>query len=473
MDGFMLRFHLRGLFLDRLKNLLKAVRAFMGSSLARRLIFGLFIAQAVVLVFAVHITVPPDEQNNIDFIDYYAHHSVSPFLKHQTPTYSLGDKTREIDYLYHYGMSLVERLLPFSETTEDRILRLFSVVFAVLAFMVLVRILKRLKVSEVIINSSLLVITNLPMVLLLSAAVNNDVLVWLGMSLGLLLILRLATDPLPTDTLWLLALCCLGGLAKRTLLPMCVVFGLSGVVIVWRHRRVLLDRLRSSSRRYYFAAALIVAILGVGLFAQRVGGNIAHYKSVQVTCEQVDGPVACYDFWTNVRARSLAELPPEKPLPMPVFVVRWFSDSFYNIVDIQTQYWKHQVRPARILTPLLATILVVGLGYGALYERKRFTTEAESRYRIYVAGVALMYIGVQLAVNFSTYMHYKVYGIALNGRYIIPSLLPLIGLAGFYWSKLLRRRPNMLILLTVMLIVFTIGGSGLLMMLRNSQLYHS
>ncbi|HSX07155.1 MAG TPA: hypothetical protein VLG92_05545 [Candidatus Saccharimonadia bacterium] len=470
MNRLMLRFRARGLSLDWLKTALHSLHAFMGKSLARRLVLGLFVVQAVVLVFAVHITVPPDEQNNIDFIQYYANHSVTPFLTNQAPTYSLGDKTREVDYLYHYAMSLVERVLPFSEVTEDRIVRLFSVAFAVVTFMVLARVLKRLRISEAVISSSLLIITNLPMVLLLSAAINNDVLVWLGLALGLLLILRLAEDPLPTDVLWLLALCCLGGLAKRTLLPVCVVFGVSGLIIVGRYWRILLDRLRSPKR--YFIVALLVAVIGAGLFVERIGGNVVHYKSVQVSCEQVDGPAACDVFWTNVRAHTLAELPPEKPLPFPFFVVRWFSDTFYNIVDIQTQYWKHQVRPARLLTPVLAAVFVIGLGYGVLYEKERFAAVAESRYRVYVTAVALIYIGVQLAVNFSTYRHYKVYGIALNGRYIIPSLLPLVGLVGFYWSKMLRRHPAPLIMLTVMLIVLTIGGSGLLMMLRNSQLYY-
>jgi len=470
MSRFMLRFQSQGVLLERLRMMLQAVRSFMGKPLARKLIFGLFIVQAVVLVFAVRITVPPDEQNNINFIQYYAQHSISPFLTNQTPTYSLGDKTREVDYLYHYTMSLVERVLPFSETTEDRIIRLFSVAFAVFAFMTLVRVLKRLKISEATINVSLLILTNLPMVLLLSAAVNNDVMVWLGMSLGLLLVLRLMEDPLPTDLLWLFALCCLGGLTKRTLLPVCLVFGISGLTIAIKQWRLLVQRLKSPKR--YFVVALVIAVLGLGLFAERVGGNIVRYKSVQVTCEQVDGTAACYNFWTNVRARSLASLPPEKQLPMPFFVVRWFSDSFFNVVDVQTQYWKHQVKPARLLTPLLVAALFVGLGYGAVYERKRFVLERESQYRVYVLGVALMFIAVQLAVNFSTYTHYKVYGLALNGRYIIPSILPLAGLAAFYWSKLLARRPGWLVMVAIGLIVFTIGGSGLVMMLRNGQLYH-
>jgi hypothetical protein len=79
---------------------------------------------------------------------------------------------------------------------------------------------------------------------------------------------------------------------------------------------------------------------------------------------------------------------------------------------------------------------------------------------------------VHLLVNYGEYKHYKVYGIALNGRYIIPSLLPLIVFAGFYWSKLLARYPKLVVALTIFVVLSTIFGSGLIMMLRNTQLYN-
>ena len=144
----------------------RAVSAFMGKPLARWLVLGLFVVQTVLLVCIVHIGTPPDEQNNIDFIQYYAQHSLSPVLTHQAPTYSLGDKTREVDYLYHYGMSLVVRVLPFSDNTEYKVIRLLSIVCAVLSLLALAAVLKRVGVSAATITTALLIITNLPMVLM-------------------------------------------------------------------------------------------------------------------------------------------------------------------------------------------------------------------------------------------------------------------------------------------------------------------
>jgi hypothetical protein len=153
-------------------------------------------------------------------------------------------------------------------------------------------------------------------------------------------------------------------------------------------------------------------------------------------------------------------------------VVRWFSDSFSNVVDIQAQGWRHEVKPARWLTPVLVFLLIVGIVYGFLYDKHKFAANRESRLRLYIMMIALFFVGVHLMVNYGEYKHYKVFGIALNGRYIIPSLLPLIIFAGFYWSKLLARYPKLLVVLAIIVALGTIFGSGLLMMFRNPQLIH-
>jgi len=458
-----------GLSVTKLTSLLYKIRDFMGTSLARWIVLGLFVVQAGILVFTVQIGTPPDETNDIQFIQYYANHSLSPTFTKQQPTYYLGDKTREVDYLYHYAMSLVVRVLPLSPVAEDRAIRLISVAVGLLGFLTLAKVLKLLGLSAAVITASFLLLTNLPMVLLMSSAINNDVFVWLGMALGMLLLLRLWKKPSAIDMTWLMALSLIGGLVKRTLLPLGMIFVVLGAIIFVRNTRTILAGFKRFNWRLCLAA--VVFLIGLGLFTERVGGNLIHYGSVTVTCEQVHGTAPCYDFWSNVRARGLAQLPPQPSVPIPFFVVRWLGESFFNIVDIQTQGWHHTVRPARALVPLLVFLLIGGLVYGFIYEKKRFAGDEISRHRVYIALIALFFVLVHMATNYSTYRHVKVFGIALNGRYILPSVLPLAVLSGFYWSRLLARRPRLLVVLAIGVVLFTILGSGLLVMFRNPQLY--
>lgn len=432
------------------------------------LVMAVFVVQASCLALVTRIGTPPDETNHIAFIDFYAKHSLSPVFSHQQPTYSLGDKTREVDYLYHYCMSLLVRALPFSPNVEYKIIRLLSVAFGLLTFLLLARLFRRLGVSWGAITAGLAVLTNLPMVLMMSSAINNDVLVWLGMALGLWLLVRLRERPAATDLAWLIALVLLGGLVKRNLLPVCLLLGLAALWIGLRHYRMFWAELRSPRRQLLLA--LVVVVIGFGLFAERVGGNIVRYGNITVSCEQVQGEAACYNFWANVRARDLAKRPPETPVAPASFVVRWFNDSIFNIIDIQTQGWRHEVKPARWLPQLLTWLLLLGLLYGLVRDLR--SRDQKANWRLFVLLAAVYFMLIQLLVNFSTYRHYRIYGLALNGRYIIPSLLPLALLASFYWSVWLRRYPKLLFVAALLVAAATITGSGLLMMLHNPQLLH-
>lgn len=453
-------------------SLVQRLANFGSSPLARRLVLVLFIVQAVVLTFVTHIGTPPDEQNHIKFIEYYANHSASPIFEKQTPTFNLGDKTREVDYLYHYTMSLLYRVLPVSAHAKYVVIRLLTVVLALLAFLVLANVFRRLGFSPAVTTVALLVITNLPMVLMMSSAVNNDVMVWLGAALGLLLMLRLWDRPNARDVLWLLVLAVAGGLFKRTLLPLGLVFGIFALVIVWRHFPVLFKQFRRFD--WKLAVAALLLLISVGLFAERVGGNIVQYRTPTPSCDRVQGPDACSVFWGDIRAAGLVHKTPERPVPLYVFPFRWLWSSVANVVDIQTQAWRHEVKPVRWLTPVLGVLLVSGVAYGLYYDRKRRsgTPDKQARQRVFVMLIALYFMVVHMLVNYGDYRQVKFFGIALNGRYILPSLLPLIGFACFYWSRWLSARPRWRATLAVLVVLSTILGSGLLMMLHNPQLIH-
>jgi hypothetical protein len=442
----------------------------MGTPLARRLVFGLFIVQAVILVFTVKIGIPPDEQNHLSFINYYAQHSISPVFSHQQPTYNLGDKTREVDYLYHYGMSLLVRIMPFSSGVEQHVIRLFSVLFAVLTFALLAKVFKILGISAAIITTAIAILTNLPMVLMMSVAINNDVLVWLGMALGLWLLVRLWRQPTATDLVWLFTLSVAGGLVKRTLLPLGLAFGVIGLVVLVRNVHTIVNGLRQWN--WHLVLAIAVLLVSIGLFTERIGGNIVRYGSITVTCEQVHGEAACYNFWANIRSRYLATLPPEKPIAPPLFAGKWLTASFDNIVDIQTQGWRHEVKPARWMGRSFEFMIVIGAGLGLIYEIRRLKVDALARQRLTVLGIAIFFIFVHLLVNWGEYKKSKFFGIALNGRYILPCVLPLTIMSGYYYTKTFEKYPKLVILGGMALVIITIFGSGVILMYRNPQLLH-
>ena len=464
----------------QLKTFLDILSRFAGTKTARNLVLGIFIAQALLLSFVTHIGVPPDENNHLGFIRYYADHSLSPVFDNQTPTWSLGDKTREVDYLYHYGASFVARVLP-GETMEVYVIRIISALAALLTMIVLARLLRRLGVSTAAITVALAILTNLPMVLMVSAAVNNDVFVWLGYIVSLLLVLRLWKQPSLLDTVLLLNVIVAGGLIKRTLLPLGFIMVLTAGVLVYRKWRIFVKSIKKSDWRVVLGVVFLVIISG--LFVERVGGNLYRYGEIAPTCEQVQGDEACEVFWANSRAKWLdAGSPPESntwlakgtarddsPIAVPVFTVRWLFDSIANVVDIQTQGWRHRVTPPVWLAPTVLLLLLVTIGYGVVSDIRAGQKGAQAAFvRLFVIGTAAFIMAVHLYVNYSTYLSHQVYGLALNGRYILPSLLVLIGLGCYYGSLFMSRRTRQLVAVATILCVVLF--SGIIMMLRNSQL---
>lgn len=441
---------------------------------ARRVWYGLlvvFVIQASVVALVTKFGVPPDETNHIHFIDYYTNNSLSPIFSDQQPTHNLGDKTREVDYVYHYAMSLVRRVLPFSTTAEHYIIRLFSIGFAVLTLVVLRRVFRKIGVSEWACVAALAVASCLSMVVLMSAVINNDVLVWLGVALGMTLVVRLYEKPRLLDLLWLASLVSYGGLVKRTLLPIGLVFAAVGLVLALRQWRKLLGELRKPTLAV--VAAGLIMLGGVGLSAERVGGNVLQYGHISVTCDEVHGEAACYDFWWNIRERWLAQREPEPVVPPLEFAGRWVHESVINILDIQTQGWRHEVKPAAWVEPIVLSLFVAALGYGVIYETTRVRSDELSRYRLLLLGFGVLYVAFHLAVNYNEYQRSQVFGLALNGRYILAGLLPLLFLAAWYASLLLRRTPlGVRVGLVLGIVGMLAWQSGVYLLLQNPQLMH-
>ena len=460
---------------------LEKINHFVGSRIARLIVLGVFVAQAVILAFTMHVGVPPDENNHIQFTQYYAQHSVSPFFSHQTPTFNLGDKTREVDYMYAYLTSLLYRISPLSDHANVIMLRLLTVATALLTMVLLARLFKKLGASNSVITVGLLALTNLPMVLMLSSAVNNDVFVWLGTILGLLLVVKLWREPTLVTFLWIATVAALGGLFKRDLFVLSVVLAVLAVAIVIKKRQQFFASFKRQN--WQVIVASLVLIMSVGLFVERVGGNIIDYGSIAPSCNAVQGEKACSVFWGNQRDIDFATKNPaafhrwvgpahyDNSLMSPVlFVVRWASDSFYNNVDIQTQGWHHEVSPSLALVAFLGAIFLA-LIVTAIWYDIRHRAEPGAKMRLIVMATAWVYAASQLIVNYSTYRHYHIYGVALNGRYILPSIFIMSLLGAYATSQILRKRPVWLLIISVIVCLTVILGSGILLMFSNSQLF--
>lgn len=465
----------------RIASVVDKVHSIAGSKAFRVAVLSLFCVQAVFLAFSMHIGTPPDETNHIEFIHYYADHSLGPVFEDQKPTWSLGDKTREVDFLYHYVASLVARILP-GEVVELYVIRLLTVAAAFVTFLSLMRLLERLGAGKAAANTAVAVVTNLPMVLMLSAAINNDVTVWLGCVLGILLVLNISKQPRVVDVLLLLNIITVGGLLKRTFFPIAMILFLAGLYFIVKRWNAFTGSLKKFN--WQSAALTILLVIGLGLFIERVGGNIVHYGTMTPSCQQVQGDEACRVMWQERRNQWIMAGAPDdatniwlpkgttrddEPMPLVVFVGRWLGTSVSNIINIQTQGWGHKVVPPEWLVVVLSFLLLGSLVVGVLKDLVDVPYRGAVTWRFFVLLIALAIVAAQFAVNYVSYQKSLIFGLALNGRYLLPAVLLLAGLSAFYIARSVNRRIGVVVGIAAILI--TIAFSGLIMMVRNPQLF--
>lgn len=457
---------------EKFQKILKRCGVFIKSSSFRRAIFLLFIIQAVILVFITKTGVPPDENNHIRFIEYYAQHSLDPIIEEQTSGFDkVADVTRQASYLYHYLMSLVYRISPLDAEGTYSVIRLFSVLLGLLTLIVTAKWLRRLAVPESAINIGLLLFSNMPSFLMVSAAVNNDPAVWLISSLGILMILRLWDKALLQDLLWLVILVASGSIVKRTFLPLAVVFALFGIFIVFKNYKNLLKQFKKPN--WKLVLLTLGAVISIGFFTERIIGNLVEYKNIDLKCEQVHTDEQCRGHWLYERTRWLEDSKPENPdyIPAPIFAVRWFWSSVSNNINIQTQLWKHEVKPNFGFRIYLSILLFIAIVAGIIIEKRRFRKDEVARKRLFILTILIGYVFFHMFVNYRLYKRYAVYGLALNGRYLIPSLLPLTVFAVMYISQILKRWPRLLLVLSVATIGLFFFNSGIKLLLSNPQIW--
>lgn len=448
----------------------QALGRFAGTPLARKLVYGLFLVQALYLVFMIPIGVPPDELAHIRVAEQYVEQNEwSPVLKEQT-LYSIGEITRNTDYFYHYVLSLFMRIIPLEGVPLYASLRVLSVITVLLTFFAGARLMRRLGASEAVTTVGLLIVSNIAQVLFMSAAINQDQLTWLATTLGAFLLVRLWQKLTAVDVLALTSVILFGAIIKKTFLPIAVLFGLVMLALVIYRRKAFAPEVKKAFTHWRPAVIIlsIVVLLGVGLNVERFGTNIIQYQQISVSCNKVHTHEQCLEHGVYRRNDRLTNDKPLEfnPIPLTEFVPFWYYRNFLGVFG--TQGWNGRALPDTWAYYTFLSITTVALLVGLVYSVRRWR-RPESL--IYFASLG--YIVVQLAVNYNMYLTYAAQGLALQGRYIFPIIVPLVLVLTMILHKALKRWslvPVGSALLSIAVVSLLFWQSGLAVIVR-SDLY--
>ncbi|HLZ14704.1 MAG TPA: hypothetical protein VKQ34_01805 [Candidatus Saccharimonadales bacterium] len=457
----------------------QAVARILASRRFLYVVLAFFVFESVWVALSARYPMAFDEDFHFGIIKIYSHHWL-PFLSGQPAnSSSFGAVARDPSYLYHYLMSFPYRLLTLgthSQTLQIVVLRLINVLLFGSGQVLFYRLLRRTKISPALANLMLALFVLLPIVPLVAGQINYDNLLFPLVAWTCLLVwevreqLRQKRIPLATLAV-LLIVCLLTSLVKYAFLPL---FAASWLFVAWEcawafktQGRTLARALLQSWRGLpvkVLAGLAAGIVLAAGLFAQRYATNIKSYHQVIPDCAAVLSQDECFSYGPWARDFAYKAYRAATPQPLPLNAVTYTGEwleglhyrLFFMISGPANDYENYPPLPL----PAAAFVFIVIAGVVALL-LAGYRLVRENSFLVFLALATVLYTGALWADNFKEY-HTAGAVLAVNGRYLLPLLLPAGILIGRALGIVLRPLPRLKAALAIAACLLFLQGGGII-----------
>jgi hypothetical protein len=451
-----------------------------------RALIAVFIGEAAWIALTGNYPMAFDENFHFGLIQLYSHH-LNPFLGGQPAGGdAFGAVARDPSYLYHYLMSFPYRLIALfthDQTIQVLILRFINIALFATCLPLFRRTLRRTKVSPFLINVSFAIFVLLPVVPFLAAQINYDNLL-LPLVAAVVELTLAVSEELRRSTQLnfmkfgaLLTLCLLASLVKYAFLP---IFLAIIIFFAWQfvsyqrasHQlvRAISDGWRKS-RVWHLVLVAFLLLVSLTAFSQRYVLNLIDYHQIVPNCGQVLSVKQCsaYGPWNRDYTLALSKPANDKGNPLD-FTGDWFYGMWLRLFfavdgpdsDFQTRGPLFLPAVAAIAATVAGILFLIRYG-GRLWRR------LDPPFLVLTLLAIGLYIG---SLWVDEYRSFLATGqpVAINGRYLLPIMIPAIILLALAYREFFRQRPTYQAL-TVYLILFCFicGGGALTYILRSND----
>lgn len=450
-----------------------------------------FILESLWIVFSAIYPMAFDEDFHFGLIKLYSHYWL-PFLPHQpTGTSIYGAVTHDPSYLYHYLMSFPYRFIEiFTNDQTIRViwLRLLNVALFTYSLVLFRKLMLRAGTSRAATNVSILIFVLLPIVPQLAATINYDNLFMVLVAFtGLVLascIAAIKVRQLPLRQLGILTiLCFLGSIVKYPFLPVAAASIIILLMLIWQSFNHDIHAIQRATHNAFrelskpVKVALLIAILAsAGLFSQRYVVNLVSYGSPIPTCNRVLTTDDCMQYgpfarnYIDAQERNTAFKPRITTFSKHWVYGLWYRTFFAINGNISTPRWvRYQVYPPlpypsfTLLVLVASSILLV-----LLLLRRVFNGDWLI---LFFLLMATLYLCALYVTNYVAYEHTGEY-LGINGRYLLPIMLPCVIIAIRAWSLALHNQAAKYILASIVVLLFLQGGGFLTFILGSNKYWY-
>lgn len=467
--------------IDYMRGFTDKVASILGS---RRFFYGViifFVFEALWVAFSAIYPMAFDEDFHLGVIRIYSQ-QWSPFLAGQPEGANVfGALAADPSYLYHYLMSFPYRFITlFTDNimTQVIILRLMNVAMITFGVVLFRRLLLKTGLSMALSNTALLLFALIPAVPLLAGQINYDNLLVLLLAWICLLVFDVTQSfrdrKVDITKLGVLTIALmLTSLVKYAFLPMAlavVAYLLYLAFICFRRSGPVFKQAVTKSyikiSRGVKIALLAALVVSGGLFVQRYGVNIVTYGHPVPSCDAVIGIDACMEYGPWGRNYLYAADKPAFDSNPVAYTWVWIQSLHYRLF-FMVNGPPNYINYPPVLLPSAAAVMIAIFGVLALplYWREVFKNRP---FFVFLLCMALVYAGFLWADHYGQYLETG-RPVAINGRYLIPLLLPLAALLGRALSIAFRSWPKAKSWAAVLVIVLFIQAGGMFSFILRSD----
>lgn len=471
----------------------KKFGAIITTVLARQWFFyvvlGFFVFQALWFVFSAQYPMAFDEEFHFGIAQIYTQHWLPHIAEHPEGANVFGAVARDVSFFFHYLMSFPLRfveLFTASEAVQVIVLRTLNVGMFALSLVLFRKVLLRAGTSPALTHTAMAIFVLIPIVPQLAAHINYDNLLMVLLAWAILAVMNLTESfkARRVDVQALILLVILSAfmvITKYAALPLVLAMVLFAAAMgLWKfrgHFKKLWPALASGYRKINTLAkvALLVALVaGLGMFAERYGGNMVMYQEPIAACDSVLTVEQCREYgpWgRNYNYRQNAN--PDFQASPVTYMGEWLSGMhhrlFFAINGVHDRYTNYLQLPVPSKT---AVVIAVAGGVATLiWFRETFRRRP---YFTLFLLLIVVYVGI---LWYRLYSGYSITGVAaaVNGRYLLPILLPMAAIMGTALAIGLRKlrlaslKPY---LATAAIVLFLHGGGVFTFILRSDEAWY-
>lgn len=383
-------------------------------------------------------------------------------------------------------MSFPYRLLAVfvhSQAVQVIIMRLIDITLFGYGLVLFRRVLRKVGLSTALANILLFLLALVPVVPQLAGQINYDDLLFPVVAAVCLVTFRLtdelkAKKPSAKTVLSLVVLMLLATLVKYAFLPIGLAVVVYVVVLIHRTYRhnfkqlatVLWLDFRGQSRWVKIALPLVLLVALV-FGTEREGYNLIKYHSLVPDCAKVLSVKDCsaYSAW-YFNYNNHQQLTSATPMPYNNifrYTWQWFYWMWYRLFFVVNGPASDFNTLPPLPLPSYSAIVVGLFGVVALvkWHRRIFT---RNPYVWLLLLICVIYAASLFVKGYATYRYTAVLE-NMNGRYLIPILLPLVAIMGLALSRLLGRSMAPKVAAALVIILMFLEGGGALTFILNSD----